>query len=81
MKSEWMVSQVFAWGMKEPEYQVYRNIDKDGVDHEGNREYSGGTFDSQSAWEGGPPGKRTAGPPPNRFRRTTPGGRGRNSTG
>ena len=28
MKSEWMVSQVFAWGMKEPEYQVYRNIDK-----------------------------------------------------
>lgn len=47
--SEWKVSQVFAWGMREPAYQVYRNLDKDGVDHEGNREYSGGTFDSQSA--------------------------------
>ena len=25
--SEWKVSQVFAWGMREPAYQVYRNLD------------------------------------------------------
>ena len=47
--SEWMVSATQASYQKKPIYQVYRLRDKDGVDHEGNREYSGGTFDSQSA--------------------------------
>ena len=48
--SKWKVSIVcYAYGLEHPEYQVYRNLDKDVLDHEGNREYSGGTFDSQSA--------------------------------
>ena len=47
--SEWKVSIVYAYVMEHPEYQVYRNRDKDSVDHEGNREHSGGVFDSQSA--------------------------------
>lgn len=49
--SEWRVSLVYAYGMQNDEYQVYRLRDKNAVDHEGNREYSGGVFDSESAAE------------------------------
>ena len=52
--SEWKVSTAYAYGMDESIqyfFQVYRNRDKDSVDHEGNREYSGGVFKSRQAAE------------------------------
>lgn len=42
-KGEWKVSKTYAAG--ETYYQVYRLIDKDGVDHSGNREYHQGGRD------------------------------------
>ena len=49
--SEWMVSATQASYRKKPIYQVYRLRDKDGVDHEGNREYQGGDFKSRQSAE------------------------------
>lgn len=47
MKSKWHISSQYINGEKI--FQVYRLRDGNEVDHAGNREYFGGTFDNEAA--------------------------------
>ena len=49
MKSKWDISSQYINGKKE--YQVYRKIDVNGVDHNGNREYAPGIYDNRELAE------------------------------